>query len=80
MNTDKLKGLMAECGHNQQYISDYLNISPYGLRLKMNGTHEFKASELKKLSELYNVSIDYFFSPNVAKIAIKEEKVAKIAK
>ncbi len=72
MNTDKLKGLMAEAGQNQKDISDYLGISLYGFRLKLNGTHEFKASEIKALADLYGVPTDYFFSPSVAKMATKE--------
>ena len=76
MNVNKLKGLMAECGHNQKDVSEYLGISTYGFRLKMNGTHEFKASEIKKLADFYNVSVDYFFSPNIAKIATKNKNIA----
>ena len=77
MNTDKLKGLMAEVGQNQKDISDYWGSSLSGFRLKLKGTNEFKASEIKALADLYGVPTDYFFSPSIAKIATKEGDVAK---
>lgn len=69
MNVNKLKGLMGEHGHRQKDICLLLDISPQGLRLKMNGVHEFKASEVKSLADFYDVPVDYFFCDDVAKIA-----------
>jgi len=71
MYIERLLGLMAEHKHTQKIVSDYLGLSEYGFRLKLHGVNEFKANEIKKLSLLYNVSTDYFFSDEVAKIAIK---------
>lgn len=71
MYTNRLKGLMSENGHTQAFLADYLNISCYGFAKKLNGQNEFKASEIKKIADLYNVSMDYFFSDKVAKIATK---------
>ncbi|WP_330572751.1 helix-turn-helix domain-containing protein, partial [Clostridioides difficile] len=69
-----LEGLMKENRHTQKNVADILGLSSYGFRLKLKGKNEFKASEIKKISKLYNVSADYFFSDEVAKIAIKEER------
>lgn len=63
---------MAENKHTQKFIADKLGLSLYGLRLKLSNKNEFKANELKKIADIYGVSIDYFFSNKVAKIAIKE--------
>ena len=69
MNVNKLRGLMGEYGHKQKDICEVLGLTPQGLRLKMNGTHEFKASEIKSLADFYKVPTDYFFCEDVAKIA-----------
>lgn len=65
--TNRLKGLMSENGHTQKFIANYLDLSEYGLRKKLNGETEFKANEISKLAELYKVSVDYFFSKDVAR-------------
>ncbi len=62
MNTNKIKGLMAEYGHTQTFVAKYLNLSYNGFSKKLNNQNEFKASEIKKLADLYNVKVDYFFS------------------
>jgi len=69
MYVKRLIGLMAEHSHTQKFVADYLNLSDYGFRLKLHGINEFKANEIKKLSILYNISTDYFFSDEVAKTA-----------
>lgn len=74
MYLNRLEGLMKENRHTQKNVADILGLSSYGFRLKLKGKNEFKASEIKKISKLYNVSADYFFSDKVAKIAIKEER------
>ena len=72
MNIGKLKGLMGEFDHKQIDICNLLNITPQGLRLKLKGQHEFKASEIKALADFYGVPTDYFFYDSVAKMATKE--------
>ena len=67
MYVNRLKGLMKENQHTQKFVADLLGLSLFGF----NGKNEFKANEIKKLSELYGVSTDYFFSELVAKMAIK---------
>ncbi|HBF7176542.1 helix-turn-helix domain-containing protein [Clostridioides difficile] len=74
MYLNRLEGLMKENRHTQKNVADILGLSSYGFRLKLKGKNEFKASEIKKISKLYNVSADYFFLDEVAKIAIKEER------
>ncbi|MBH7874020.1 DUF739 family protein [Clostridioides difficile] len=74
MYLNRLEGLMKENRHTQKNVADILGLSSYGFRLKLKGKNEFKASEIKKISKLYNVSADYFFSDEVAKIATKEER------
>lgn len=74
MYLNRLEGLMKENRHTKKNVADILGLSSYGFRLKLKGKNEFKASEIKKISKLYNVSADYFFSDEVAKIAIKEER------
>ena len=71
MYTNRLKGLMSENGHTQLFLANYLNLSCYGFAKKLNGQNEFKASEIKKKADLYDVSVDYFFSDNVEKIATR---------
>lgn len=71
MYINRLKGLMKENQHTQKFVADLLGLSLFGFRLKLNGKNEFKANEIKKLAELYEVSTDYFFSEIVAKMAIK---------
>ncbi|MFN1775290.1 helix-turn-helix domain-containing protein [Clostridioides difficile] len=48
-------------------MADILGLSSYGFRLKLKGKNEFKASEIKKISKLYNVSADYFFQMKLLK-------------
>lgn len=69
MYTNRLLGLMRENRHTQSDIAEILSISPQGLRLKLSGVSQFKANEIKILADLYHVSVDYFFSDDVAKIA-----------
>ena len=71
MYVNRLKGLMKENQHTQKFVADLLGLSLFGFRLKLNGKNEFKANEIKKLSELYGLSTDYFFSELVSKMAIK---------
>ncbi len=74
MHTNRLLGLMRENGHTQSDIAEILSISPQGLRLKLSGVSQFKANEIKILADLYHVSVDYFFSDDVVKIAKRDHK------
>lgn len=68
-NTLKLKAAIAESGLNQEQIAEMLGVSLCTFNYKLNGTSEFKASEIKKLSELLHLDADkvmkIFFADNV---------------
>ena len=57
-NTLKLKAAIAESGLNQEQIAEMLGVSLCTLNYKLNGTSEFKASEIKKLAELLHLDAD----------------------
>lgn len=68
-NTLKLKAAIAESGLNQEQIAEMLGVSLCTLNYKLNGTSEFKASEIKKLAELLKMEnetmVKIFFADNV---------------
>lgn len=57
-NTLKLKAAIAESGLNQEQIAEMLGVSLCTFNYKLNGTSEFKASEIKKLMELLHLNSD----------------------
>lgn len=57
-NTLKLKAAIAERGLNQEQIAEMLGVSLCTFNYKLNGTSEFKASEIKKLMELLHLNSD----------------------
>jgi hypothetical protein len=61
INVGKIRGLMAEANEKQYTLANLLNLSGTGLRKKLEGTSDFTATELKVMSEHYNVKVDYFF-------------------
>ena len=69
INTLKLKAAIAESGMNQEQIAKMLGVSLCTFNYKLNGTSEFKASEIKKLAELLHLDADkvmkIFFADNV---------------
>ncbi len=68
-NTLKLKAAIAESGMNQEQIAKMLGVSLCTFNYKLNGVSEFKASEIKKLSELLCLNSDkvmqIFFTDDV---------------
>jgi transcriptional regulator with XRE-family HTH domain len=65
INTNLLKGRMVECGYTQEALALELGISTNALNLKLNNKSEFKASEIKELSELLQIEDKkdaYFFN------------------
>ena len=58
MTHSKLRGLMAQSGMNQKDLGKLLNLSNRSINLKINGTREFRQSELEKLAAHFNVTID----------------------
>ena len=55
----KLKELRTEGGISQQHLANFLNVSRSTVAMWETGKSEPDSSNLKKLSEFFNVSIDY---------------------
>lgn len=61
VNIKKIKGLMGENDHTRKFIAEYLEISTTALQKKLKGNVEFKASEIKKIADLYDKPVDDFY-------------------
>lgn len=48
-DTKKLEDIIKSKGLKKVFIARELGLSPYGLQLKINGSSEFKASEIVKM-------------------------------
>jgi len=59
MHFKRLKELREEHEYTQEYLATYLKINRIVYIRYENGTREIPVSYLIKLSELYDVSIDY---------------------
>lgn len=62
-DTNKLKARLLEKGLTQSEIADKLKISYQSFNYKLHNINEFKASEIKKLCEILDISNKdaYFF-------------------
>ena len=58
INTKLLKQKIDESGYRFSWIAKQLNLSPYGLRKKVDGENEFKATEIMKFQEILKISND----------------------
>ena len=56
IETELLKKKIEASGYRFNWIAKQLNLSPFGMRKKVNGENEFKVSEVKKISELLNLN------------------------
>ena len=56
IETELLKEKIENSGYRFSWIAKNLNLTPYGLRKKVNGENEFKVSEVKKISKLLNLN------------------------
>ena len=56
IETDLLKKKIEESGYRFNWNAKQLNLSPFGMRKKVNGENEFKVSEVKKISKLLNLN------------------------
>lgn len=54
-NTVLLEERIAKSGFKKKAIAEKLNLTPYGLQLKVEGKNEFKASEIYLLCELLGI-------------------------
>lgn len=59
MHFKRLKELREEHEYTQEYLATYLKVNRIVYIRYENGTREIPVSYLIKLSELYDVSIDY---------------------
>lgn len=57
-DTKLLKQKIDESGYLFGWIAKQLNLSPYGLRKKVDGENEFKATEIMKFQEILKISND----------------------
>lgn len=51
-----LQDTITQSGLKKQYIAEQLGLSRQGLRLKLNGEHEFLETEMQKLCELLSLN------------------------
>ena len=68
-NTNKLKGRMVENGYTLSGLAEALNISRPALRKKINGSTDFKVSEIESLCSASKIDrkeiTDFFFADDV---------------
>lgn len=84
--TNKLKGRMVELGYNISSLSIAMSLSRTSLRSKINGTTDFKVSEIKKMCTMLEIPLSdvgiYFFGecvPNKETQANNENTVRKMS-
>ena len=60
---DKLKGKMRERRITQEELAKIIGVAPSTLNFKLNGSCEFKASEMRKIAEVLDFAgkIDEYF-------------------
>ena len=54
-NSEMLKQFIAKSGLKYKFIAQKLKLSYYGLQKKIDGKHEFKASEISTLCSLLRI-------------------------
>ena len=54
MNNERLKNKINENGLKLSFIAKQLELSYYGLQLKLDGKSDFKWSEIVKLNKILN--------------------------
>ena len=69
-NTQLLREKMEQSGYKLRFIATKAGLTYQGLLNKLNNVREFKASEIKALSDLLNLSeaertAIFFFPPDV---------------
>ena len=66
INEAKLKGRMVECGYTLTSFADAMKLSRPSMRKKLNGSVEFKASEIERARSLLRIEKSdisvYFFA------------------
>lgn len=54
----RIKALMGANDHTHRFLAKVLNVTPATISKKLKGKIEFKATEIKTIADLYQVSID----------------------
>ncbi|WBW95282.1 helix-turn-helix transcriptional regulator [Oceanirhabdus sp. W0125-5] len=66
-----LKGLIRGANLTQKNIAEILEISESSFNLKINGKSDFTVEEARKISKIFNKSIDnIFFNDEISKMKI----------
>lgn len=55
-NTELLRKKIEDSGYKIYFIAEKLGLTPQGLYLKLNNTHQFKAKEIQKLCRILNIT------------------------
>lgn len=55
MNNEQIKNKIKEKGYKLKFVAEKLNLTPYGLSLKLDGKNDFKWSEVVKISNILNL-------------------------
>lgn len=55
-DVELLREKIDKSGYKLSYLAKQLGITPQGFYLKINGTNEFKATEIQKLCEILCIS------------------------
>ena len=58
VNSAMLKGTIVKAGFTQDEVADKLGLSPTAFNNKVNNKSEFKASEIKRLTVILNLTRD----------------------
>lgn len=56
MNSNELKAVMKRHGDTQEKLAEFLDLQPSGVNARVNGTIEFRASEIGKIVRRYSLS------------------------
>lgn len=69
-DSKKLRAMIQEAGLKYNFIASKLNITPYGLKKKIDNESEFKASEIDMICEILSIGSlklkdEIFFKPKV---------------
>jgi len=67
IDTNKIKGLMAEKGFTQGDMGKALRITPLSLRNKLSRRTTFTDEEICRLAEIFNQDVSIFFTRSVSK-------------
>ncbi len=57
-DTQALRAAINNRGLKNKYVAAQMGLSSYGLRKKIENDSEFKASEIMKLSEILDLSVE----------------------